>query len=246
MTNHLHLVLKTPRANLAKGMQLLPSSYANWWTRRHRLGGHLFQGRYRTELVEDETYLWILTRYIHLNPVRAGMVLRPEQWAWSSYPGYAFRRCRFDWVAHEQLLAAWSGEFGRTDPEASYRRFVKAGIREPPQAPWTQARHNWILGSERFVDRLRIMIQGRAPRDLRREERVLQGVELEQVIQTVCRHSGVGRTELARRGSRNPARRAWRSSPASIPRRRSPSLCPSWGSRVPRACPTSPRGSPRG
>jgi REP-associated tyrosine transposase len=52
MTNHLHLVLKTPRANLAKGMQLL-SSYANWWARRHRFGGHLSQGRYRTELVAD-------------------------------------------------------------------------------------------------------------------------------------------------------------------------------------------------
>jgi putative transposase len=109
MTNHLHLVLKTPRANLSRGMQLLLSSYANWWARRHQLGGHLFQGRYRTELVEDETYLWGLTRYIHLNPVRAGMVPRPEQWAWSSYPGYAFRRYRFDWVALEQLLAAWSG-----------------------------------------------------------------------------------------------------------------------------------------
>ena len=53
MTNHFHLVLKTPRANLAKGMQLLLSSYANWWARRNRLGGHLFQGRYRTELVAE-------------------------------------------------------------------------------------------------------------------------------------------------------------------------------------------------
>ena len=52
MTNHLHLVLKTPRANLSRGMQLLLSSYANWWTRRHQAGGHLFQGRFRTELVE--------------------------------------------------------------------------------------------------------------------------------------------------------------------------------------------------
>jgi REP element-mobilizing transposase RayT len=58
MTNHLHLVLKTPRANLSKGMQLLLSSYANGWARRHQAGGHLFQGRFRTELVEDETYLW--------------------------------------------------------------------------------------------------------------------------------------------------------------------------------------------
>src|SRR5271166_1015801 len=68
LTNHLHLVLKTPRPNLAKGMQLFLSSYANGWARRHRHCGHLFQGRYRTELVEDETYLWVLTRYVHLNP----------------------------------------------------------------------------------------------------------------------------------------------------------------------------------
>ena len=213
MTNHLHLVLKTPRANLAKGMQRLLSSYANWWARRHQFGGHLFQGRYRMELVEDETYLWDLTRYVHLNPVRAGMVSRPELWPWSSYPGYAYRSRRFDWVAHEQLLAAWAGEFGRTNAEASYRRFVAAGVRNPPQAPWTQARHSWILGSERFVDRLRILIQGRARRDLRREERALLGVELERVVQTVCRHYGVDRSELARRGSRSPAARR-----AGIPR----------------------------
>jgi REP-associated tyrosine transposase len=208
MTNHLHLVLKTPRANLAKGMQRLLSSYANWWARRHQFGGHLFQGRYRMELVEDETYLWDLTRYVHLNPVRAGMVTRPELWPWSSYPGYAYRSRRFDWVAHEQLLAAWSGQFGRSNAEASYRRFVAAGVSDPPDAPWTQARHNWILGSERFVDRLRILIQGRARRDLRREERALLGVELERVVQTVCRHYGVDRSELARRGSRSPARAA--------------------------------------
>ena len=201
-------MLKTPRANLARGMQLLLSAYANWWTRRHRLGGHLFQGRYRTELVEDETYLWVLTRYVHLNPVRAGMVSRPEHWPWSSYPGYAYRSRRLGWVANEQLLAAWAGEFGRSDAEASYRRFVAAGISNPPQAPWTQARHHWILGSERFVDRLRILIQGRARRDLRREERALLGVELERVVQTVCRHYGVDRSELARRGSRSPARAA--------------------------------------
>src|SRR5271166_2399031 len=89
LTNHLHLVLKTPRPNLAKGMQLFLSSYANGWARRHRHCGHLFQGRYRTELVEDETYLWVLTRYVHLNPVRAGLSATPEAWIWSSYPGVA-------------------------------------------------------------------------------------------------------------------------------------------------------------
>ncbi len=62
LTNHLHLVLKTPRLNLAKGMQLFHSSYANGWARRNQHSGHLFQGRYRTELLEDETYLWALTQ----------------------------------------------------------------------------------------------------------------------------------------------------------------------------------------
>ena len=135
LTNHLHLVLKTPRPNLAKGMQLFLSSYANGWARRHRHCGHLFQGRYRTELVEDETYLWVLTRYVHLNPVRAALSATPEAWIWSSCPGYFRRRDRLDWVAYDALLAAWAGEFGRTDPEASYRRFVAAGLTTPPAPP---------------------------------------------------------------------------------------------------------------
>ena len=79
----------------------------------------LFQGRYRTELVEDETYLWVLTRYVHLNPVRAGLSATPEAWIWSSCPGYFRRRDRLDWVAYNALLAAWAGEFGRTDPGAN-------------------------------------------------------------------------------------------------------------------------------
>ena len=105
LTNHLHLVLKTPRPNLAKGMQLFLSSYANGWARRHRHCGHLFQGRYRTELVEDETYHWVLTRYVHLNPVRASLAATPEAWIWSSCPGYFRRRDRLDWVAYDALLA---------------------------------------------------------------------------------------------------------------------------------------------
>src|SRR5208337_5467343 len=74
MSNHLHVVLKTPQPNLAGGMQAFLSGYANGWSRRHRFPGHVFQGRYRTELVEDETYLWTVTRYVHLNPVRGRLV----------------------------------------------------------------------------------------------------------------------------------------------------------------------------
>ncbi len=210
LTNHLHLVLKTPRPNLARGMQHFLSSYANGWARRHQQSGHLFQGRYRTELVEDETYLWGLTRYIHLNPVRAGLAAAPDAWRWSSCPGYFRRRDRVDWVAYEALLAAWAGEFGRTDPEASYRRFVNAGVTNPPPAPWTEARHGWLLGSERFLERVRQQVAHDKPPHggLRREERLLRGLDLERLIEAVCKTYHVDRGELAARGTRSPARAA--------------------------------------
>ncbi len=94
MGNHLHLMVKTPRPNLGAGMQSFLSGYAIWAGRRWRRPGHLFQGRYRAEMIEDESYYWTVSRYIHLNPVRAGLVQRPEQWEWSSYPGYRDARRR--------------------------------------------------------------------------------------------------------------------------------------------------------
>jgi REP element-mobilizing transposase RayT len=163
LTNHLHLVLQTPEPNLARGMQSFLSAYANAWARRHRFVGHVFQGRYRAELVEDETYLWSVTRYVHLNPVRAGLVAEPATWPWSSYPGYAHRRRRLDWVAYDDLLASWSGAFGGSDAASTYRRYVTAGLAEPPPSPWSDAHQGWVLGSLHFVERLRDLVRGNPP-----------------------------------------------------------------------------------
>ena len=113
-----------------------------------------------------------------------------------------------DWVAYDALLAAWAGEFGRTDPEASYRRFVAAGLTTPPAPPWAEARHGWLLGSERFLDRLRQRLGDQTHRDLRRERRLLRGLDLARVIEAVCSRYGVDRGQLAARGSRSPARAA--------------------------------------
>ena len=70
MPNHIHLFFQTPQPNLSYGMQYLLSSYANWYAKRHRRPGHLFQGRFKGELIADESYFWAVSRYIHLNPVR--------------------------------------------------------------------------------------------------------------------------------------------------------------------------------
>jgi REP element-mobilizing transposase RayT len=106
LSHHLHVVLQTPQPNLARGLQGFLSASANAWARRHRFGGHVFQGRYRNQLVEDESYLWTVTRYVHLNPVRARWVEHPAAWRWSSYPGYAHRGRRLEWVAWDELLAS--------------------------------------------------------------------------------------------------------------------------------------------
>jgi REP element-mobilizing transposase RayT len=117
MGNHLHLLVKTRRATLGAGVQSFLSGYAIWAGRRWRRLGHLFPGRYRAEMVEDESYYWISSRFIHLNPVRARLVRRPEPWEWSSYPGYREPRRAEAWVAHDALLVleAWQGERGGRD-----------------------------------------------------------------------------------------------------------------------------------
>src|SRR6516225_6462079 len=138
MGNHLHLLLQTPRPNLAAGMQGFLSGYATWFARRHRRPGHLFQGRYRAEMIEDESYYWTVSRYVHLNPVRAGLVARPEHWEWSSYPGYRQPKRRFGWVAYDALLQAWRGDRGDDDPASAYVAFVEAGLAQPPASPFRE------------------------------------------------------------------------------------------------------------
>jgi hypothetical protein len=219
MSKHLHVVLKTPEPNLARGMQGFLSAYANVWARRHRFNGHVFQGRYRTELVEDETYLWTVTRYVHLNPVRARLAEHPAAWQWSSYPGYARVGSRLEWVAYDELLASWGGEFGGSgsEPAAAYRRYVTEGLSEQLQSPWSEAYHGWVLGSQKFVDRVRAMVRDQPRRDRRRESRRMLALSVSRVSEVICAEHGIELSDLGRRGSRTPAcaAMAWSHRPAA-------------------------------
>jgi len=199
MDNHLHLMLKTPRPNLAAGMQGLLSGYALWVGRRRQRLGHLFQGRYRAEMIEDESYYWTVSRYIHLNPVRARLVPRPEQWEWSSYPGYRTRQRRQAWVAHDALLAAWRGDYGGKDASAAYVRFVEAGLKEPPASPFREAFGGWILGSPRFIDELRTRVGPVVTNPPAPEARQLAGLDPERICTIVAEFYGVDRSSLSRR-----------------------------------------------
>ena len=147
-----------------------------------------------------------MTRYVHLNPVRAGLVEHPTAWAWSSYSGYAHRARRLEWLASDDLLASWTGAFGGSDPAGAYRRYVTAGLSEPPQSPWKDAYHGWVLGSGAFIDRIKAMVRGGPRRERRRESRLLLSVPLSAIIEVVCAFYEIEPTELSQRGSRHPAR----------------------------------------
>ena len=116
MRNHEHLFLETPEPNLSAGMQYLNGSCTSYFNRRHRRVGHLFQGRFRGHLIEEQGDFMEVSRYIHLNPVRAKAVARPEEYPYSSYPGYVRAAQAVPWGTYTRVL----GEFGRMD--GSYKR----------------------------------------------------------------------------------------------------------------------------
>lgn len=203
MPNHFHLLLRTPGPNLSRGMQQLVSGYANWCARRHRRPGHTFQGRFKCQLIEDESYFWSVSRYIHLNPVRAKRPLaaHPREWPWSSYVGYDRRRRRVEWVAYDALYSAWRADRGGGDPEAAYRRFVERGIETPPANPFESAAHGWLLGSQQFFDRIRSLVSGPKHRDEVPAARRLTGLEPATVLAAVARYYGVDQDGFRRRRS---------------------------------------------
>lgn len=150
MDNHYHLLIQTPDGNLSKGMRQLNGVYTQASNRRHRRVGHLFQGRFKAILVDSDAYLLELSRYVVLNPVRAGMVDTPAEWAWSSYRETVGLAPPAAWLAVDGLLAAFAEQ--RSLAQSRYAQFVKEGMQA--DTPWKQIKGQVFLGDEAFVQRM--------------------------------------------------------------------------------------------
>ena len=156
MDNHYHLVIETPEANLSKGMRQLNGTYTQRSNRRHQAVGHLFQGRYKAILIQKESHLLEVCRYVVLNPVRAKTVKKVEQWKWSSYRGTAGLVTSHPWLTVDWVLS----QFGQRKSQAisHYRRFVREGING--RSIWESVLAQVLLGDEDFVEKLKGYVKG--------------------------------------------------------------------------------------
>ena len=151
MTNHYHLLLQTPSANLSSGMRQLNAGYSQAFNRAHGRSGHVLQGRYSAIHVERESHLLEVARYVVLNPVRAGLVSAAVDWPWSSYRATVGAAPAPAWLAVDAILAAFSGTPERAIER--YRNFVAEGRHVPRLS--SRLRQQVFLGSAEFVERLR-------------------------------------------------------------------------------------------
>src|SRR5467141_1983989 len=163
-------------------MHWLITNYSLWFNRRHRMSGHVFQGRYKAFLVQEGDYLLALSRYLHLNPVRGRIIGagnprqrrdRLRSYRWSSYRGYAGLAGQKSFVEEELVLEESGARSNSQKCKVSYRRFVEEGLLREIENPFEQLRWQTVLGDESFVRRLSDKLKSR--RHHRREVTGIRG-----------------------------------------------------------------------
>lgn len=158
MGNHYHLLLETPEANLSATIHYLNGVYSQGFNRRHERVGHLFQGRFESKLIEEDSHLVVVARYIDLNPVRSDLVPNPSDWPWSSYRARIGLSEAPSFLSVDSILTRFS-KTDRHQAQIAYRRFVESGSADT--TPPSDGRP--FAGSEAFATRLSKLIAESAP-----------------------------------------------------------------------------------
>jgi REP element-mobilizing transposase RayT len=198
MGNHYHLLMETVRPNLSKAMHYLNSVYSQHFNHCHKRVGHFFQGRYFAILIEKDSYLLEVSRYIHLNPVRAGIVRRPEQYVWSSYREYIGKEKK-RWVKTGAVMDQFSGRKERA--HRFYREFVEDAL-ESRENPLRDAVAGLVLGSEKFVRKIREALAD-SEDDGSRRTIPEQALAFEDVLGLVSRKMNVPKKRILQTGKRD-------------------------------------------
>jgi putative transposase len=195
MTNHYHLLVETPHANLSEIMHYINSSYTTYINRKKGRSGHLFQGRYKAILVDKDTYLLELSRYLHLNPVRAKIVTKPEEYPHSSYRSY-IAKDKEDIVHRDLILGMISAH--KKGAEKRYRAFVEEAIAKGHESPLKDIYAGVILGSQTFISNILERLQnGLFEKEHISYRRALKATHTsDTIIDTLCTRCNITTQEV--------------------------------------------------
>lgn len=196
MDNHYHLLIETPEGNLSPGMRQLNGVYTQRFNRRHGRVGHVFQGRFKAIVVDRDSYLLELCRYVVLNPIRADMVKHIEHYPWSSYPATMGLAACPVWLITDWVL----GQLGKRRAVARqrYADFIAEGGGLP--SPWSAVRGQALLGSEAFVEKMRPLLEGKDEiKEIPRAQRLLHRPSLGELFTETVRGDKVLRNEAMRK-----------------------------------------------
>jgi REP element-mobilizing transposase RayT len=204
MDNHYHLLMHTPKGNLQRAMRHLNGVYTQRHNRLERTDGPLFRGRYKAILVDADAYLLSVSRYIHLNPVEAGVVKIPSEYPWSSYPAYIGLAKRPAWLHTGQSLRM----IGQRRVQERYRAFVELGVDGETARFYAAKKASPILGGDAF--RKQVLEDRRGHCEVPEARRLRPAPGLPDIVDAVAEVYGVARetimTASRGRGAKNPAR----------------------------------------
>lgn len=157
MDDHYHLMIETPDANLSRGMRQLNGVYTQKHNRRHGRSGHIFEGRYKAVVVEKETYLLELCRYVVLNPLRSRLAVMPGGWAWSSYRATTGEAGIPAWIYPDRILGSFSSKWSHA--REAYKKYVLDGIYQ--ESPWPYLKGRIFLGTDAFIKNLKPLLKNK-------------------------------------------------------------------------------------
>jgi hypothetical protein len=207
MGNHYHLLIETPEPNLSMTMQWLNVSYAAYFNRKQNRSGHLFQGRFKAILIDADAYLNHLSRYIHLNPVRAGIVNTPGKYRWSSYAAIVGEQKQPKILKTDRLLC----NFGKNKKEArkGYREFVEGVDVKTVKDPRKKLAGGFILGDTDFVNWVKetFLCKRDDEKEIPQLKKLKPRVTPENIVEHVSKAFNIEVIKIQKKGSkRNKAR----------------------------------------
>jgi putative transposase len=179
MSNHYHLVIETPEGNLSRGMRYLNGTYTQLYNKRHSRTGHLLQGRYKSILIEKESHLLEVCRYIVLNPVKAGLTDSPDGWKWSSYRATVGYESKPLYLTTDWILGQFSSNL--TEARNRYIEFVNSSVKK--ESIWEEVRGQVFLGGKAFIEKYATLKQGKEDiREIPRIQRYVERPSLEEIF----------------------------------------------------------------